>query len=263
MNQQEIVEKGLGTERRRQIREMVRERRAVRVDELCTALGVSPATIRRDLEQIERVGSIRRVHGGAVSVESRLDEPLFDDKTVIAAREKLAIAQAALERIDAGDTIYLDGGSTVLELARMIRDAFTELTVVTNSLRAAIELSGRGPRVILIGGELRRRSQTLVGPLTRQTIEHLHFDKAFMGTIGLTPDEGMTTTDPGEAYTKELAISRATTVILLAHGGKIGRVSFAGAGRLEQIQTLITDQRAPEDLLMEIEERGIEVVRCQ
>ena len=99
------------------------------------------------------------------------------------SREKRRIAEAALEFIEPGDTIYLDGGSTVLELARLLRER-TNLTVVTNSLHAAHELAGRGPRLIVIGGELRRLSQTLVGPLTRLVLQELHLDKAFMGTIG-------------------------------------------------------------------------------
>ena len=158
--------------------------------------------MRRDLDQLERSGAIRRVHGGAVSVESRLEEPVFDDKTSLAAREKRRIAEAALTFVEPGDTIYLDGGSTVLELARLLRER-TNLTVVTNSLHAALELAGRGPRLIVIGGELRRLSQTMVGPLTRLVLHELHLDKAFMGTIGFTLNEGLTTTDPSEAYTKE------------------------------------------------------------
>lgn len=175
--------KDLAPQRLDHLRDLIRQSGVIRVEELCRQLGVSPATVRRDLDQLEKSGAIRRVHGGAVSVESRLDEPLFDNKTSIAAKEKHRIAQAALEFVAAGDTVYLDGGSTVLELARLLRER-TNITVVTNSLRAASELSGRGPRLIVIGGELRRLSQTVVGPLSRHVLEGLHLDKAFMGTIG-------------------------------------------------------------------------------
>src|SRR5579859_628788 len=207
--------KALAPERWESLRTLIRERGVIRLEDLCRELGVSPATVRRDLDQLERRGSIRRVHGGAVSVETRLEEPLFDDKTSIAAREKRRISEAALAYIEPGDTIYLDGGSTVLELARLLRER-SNLTVVTNSLRAAHELAGRGPRLILIGGELRRLSQTLVGPLTRCILQELHVDKAFMGTIGLALKEGLTTTDPSEAFTKEFVMGRARQVILLA-----------------------------------------------
>jgi DeoR family transcriptional regulator, fructose operon transcriptional repressor len=242
------------------LRDLVRQSGVIRVEELCRQLGVSPATVRRDLDQLETGGLIRRVHGGAVSIESRLDEPLFDDKTSIAAREKHRIAEAALGFVENGDTIYLDGGSTVLELARLLRDR-NNVTVVTNSLRAAHEMAGRGPRLILIGGELRRLSQTMVGPLTRHMLEGLHLDKAFMGTIGFSLNEGLTTTDPSEAYTKELVMSQARQTILLADSSKAGKVSFARAGRWEQLHILITDKRLDKIAARELIKKGIKLVR--
>jgi DeoR/GlpR family transcriptional regulator of sugar metabolism len=253
--------KELAPRRLDNLRELIRGKGVIRVEEICSRLRVSPATVRRDLDQLEESGTIRRVHGGAVSVESRLEEPLFDDKASIAAREKNRIAQAALQFVEAGDTIYLDGGSTVLELARLLRDR-TNLTVVTNFLRAAHELAGRGPRLILIGGELRRLSQTMVGPLTRCILRELHVDKAFMGTIGLTLKEGMTTTDPGEAYTKELVMSQARQVILLADSGKAGKVAFARAGRLENVHVLVTDKGLDKIFAKELIKIGIKVIKA-
>jgi len=252
--------KALAPQRWDSLRALIRDSGVIRVEDLRRRLNVSLATVRRDLDQLEQSGAIRRVHGGAVSVESRLEEPLFDDKTSIAAREKLHIAEAALKFIAPGDTIYLDGGSTVLELARLLRDR-THLTVVTNSLRAAHELAGRGPRLILIGGELRRLSQTMVGPLTRCILQELHVDRAFMGTIGLTLEEGLTTTDPSEAYTKELVMRQARQVILLADSGKAGKVSFARAGRLENVHVVVTDRALEKNFARELAKKGIKVVR--
>lgn len=253
-----IDEKTLAPERWGHLRELIRDRGVIRVEDLCRQLRVSPATVRRDLDQLERNGSIRRVHGGAVSVEGRLDEPLFADKTSLAAREKRRIAEAALRFVEAGDTLYLDGGSTVLELARLLRER-TNLTVVTNSLQAASELSGRGPRLILIGGELRRLSQTLVGPLTRLTLNDLHLDKAFMGTIGFALKEGLTTTDPSEAFTKQLVTRQARQVILLADNTKAGKVSFASAGGWDGVHVLITDK--PVAFAKDLAARGIKIVK--
>jgi DeoR family transcriptional regulator, fructose operon transcriptional repressor len=253
--------KELAPRRLDNLRELIRGKGVIRVEEICSRLRVSPATVRRDLDQLEEAGTIRRVHGGAVSIESRLEEPLFDDKASIAAREKNRIAQAALQFVEAGDTIYLDGGSTVLEFAQLLHDR-TNLTVVTNSLRAAHELAGRGPRLILIGGELRRLSQTMVGPLTRCVLRELHMDKAFMGTLGLTLNEGLTTTDPGEAYTKELVMSRARQVILLADSGKAGKVAFARAGRLENVHVFVTDKGLDKNFAKELIKNGIKVIKA-
>ena len=254
-NQKELAPRRLDN-----LRELIRGKGVILIEEICSRLRVSPATVRRDLDQLEESGAIRRVHGGAVSVESRLEEPLFDDKASIAAREKHHIAEAALHFIAPGDTIYLDGGSTVLEFAQLLHDR-TNLTVVTNSLRAAHELAGRGPRLILIGGELRRLSQTMVGPLTRCVLRELHVDKAFMGTIGLSLKEGMTTTDPGEAYTKELVMSQARQVILLADSGKAGKVAFARAGRLENVHVLVTDKQLDKHFAKKLTRKGIKLVR--
>jgi DeoR family fructose operon transcriptional repressor len=252
--------KDLAPRRREQLRALTRESGVIRIEDLCRRLRVSPATVRRDLDELERAGTIRRVHGGAVSVESRLDEPVFADKTSRALREKRRIAEAALAFIEPEDTIYLDGGSTVLELARLLRDR-ANLTVVTNSLRAAQELEGRGPRLILVGGELRRLSQALVGPLTRLMLGELHLDKAFMGTMGFAAREGLTTTDPGEAFTKEIVMKQARQVILLADSSKAGKVSFASSGQWDRVHAVVTDKGINKDLSRHLAEKGVKLVR--
>lgn len=252
--------KALAPQRWETLRTLIRDTGVVRVEDLWRRLGVSPATLRRDLAQLEQSGAIRRVHGGAVSTEARLEEPLFDDKASLAVAEKRRIAEAALALIEPDETIYLDGGSTVLELARLLRDR-TNLTVVTNSLRAAHELAGRGPRLIVVGGELRRLSQTLVGPLTRRLLEGLHLDKAFMGTMGFALKEGLTTTDAGEAFTKELVLGQARQAILLADSSKAGKVAFARAGAWQSIQVLITDDRLDKSFGRELTNLGINLIR--
>jgi len=236
----------------------IQDKGVARVDELCELLEVSPATVRRDLEMLETKGRIRRVHGGAVRIESRLDEPLFDEKTSIAAQEKIRIAEKAAALIHPGETVYLDGGSTVLQLARLLVDR-SDITVVTNSLRATVELSGRGPDLITIGGTLRRRSQTTVGALTRLLIDQLHVDKAFMGTIGLSIEEGLTTTDADEAFTKKQIMQRADQVILLVDSGKVGKVSFVHAGDLDDLDTVIVDRKIDEKFVRAIRKQKGEV----
>jgi DeoR/GlpR family transcriptional regulator of sugar metabolism len=233
----------LAAQRQQEIRNLLRQQDIMRVDEICERIVASPATVRRDLAELDRQGHIRRVHGGAVSIENRLDEPVFDDKASIAAAEKQAIAEAAVKHVTPGSVIYLDGGSTLLTLARTLNGT-KDLTVVTNSLRVSSLLAAGGPRLILVGGELRHISQTFVGPLTQPLIEQLSFDIAFMGTMGLSPEQGLTTTDPGEAQTKQLVISRARNVMLLADSSKLGKVSFVTFGDLDQVDTLITDRGA-------------------
>jgi DeoR/GlpR family transcriptional regulator of sugar metabolism len=250
--------KDLAAGRMEKIGQILRQRHIARVNELCDQLGASPASIRRDLVDMERRGLLQRVHGGAMFTDHHAGEPLFDDKAAIATKEKQRIADAAFKFIKPNDSIYLDGGSTVLALARLLMD-MTKLTVVTNSLRVAGLFAAGGPKMILVGGEFRRLSQTFVGSLTKPLIDNLHLDAAFMGTIGLTDSE-ITTTDPAEAYTKDLVMRRARQAILLADHSKIGKASFVKAGTLEDLDVLITDSRAHRKDVQQFRKKGIKVV---
>ncbi len=140
-------------------------------------------------------------------------------------------------------------------MARLLH-GWSRLTVVTNSLPVATELVGRGPRLIVIGGELRVTSRALVGPLTRQLLDVLRLDRALMGTFALSLEDGLTTTDPSEAYTKELVMRRAREVILLADATKMGTHSFVRAGRLEDVDILVTDAALDERTTRSLKRRG-------
>jgi len=248
--------------RTEKIKRIIAERRIVTVNDLCGLLGASPATIRRDLQLIEHSGEAKRVHGGAVMVEGRMSEPLFDDKTAIAAGEKQRIAEKAVSLIKPRFTIFMDGGSTVLAMAPKLA-ARSDITVATNSLRVVMNLAGSGPNVILVGGELRRLSQTFVGPLTEPTLEKLHFDMAFMGTIGISSLEGMTTTDSREAFTKETVIKHSSKVAVLCDSSKIGKTSFVRFGTLEDIDLLLTDSSASSrEELKKLKKSGIQIITC-
>jgi len=250
--------KELAPERQARIADFVRGKGVVRIKELLAAFPVSIATLRRDLDVLEKQGRIRKVHGGAVFQDQKLQEPLFDDKTAIASEEKKRIAAKALSLIEPGDSIYLDGGSTVLELAHMLAHR-NDITVATNSLRAAIALSGRGPRLILIGGELRRLSQTTVGTLTRLVLHEIRVVKAFMGTMGFALPEGPTTSDPNEAYTKKMVMERADQVILMMDSSKAGKKAFARSGNARHINTIISDHGFPAPLAKAAAKLGISV----
>ena len=249
----------LAARRRQRLVALVESRGAARLEELSAALGVSQATVRRDLNAVSAAGRLRRVHGGAVATDQRIDEPHFDVKAGAAAAEKGRIAAAAVRLLDADDTVYLDSGSTVLALARLLH-GWTRLTVVTNSLPVATELVGRGPRLIILGGELRSTSRAIVGPLTRHMLEDLHVDRALMGTFALSLDDGLTTTDPAEAFTKQLVLSRAREVILLADSSKLGTRSFVRAGRLAEIDVLVTDAGIDARTARTLDRRGVRVI---
>jgi DeoR/GlpR family transcriptional regulator of sugar metabolism len=251
----------LAPQRRQRIRSIVEGRRAVRLDELSLAVAVSQATVRRDLDELEAEGLVRRVHGGVVAVDERPAEPHFEVKAAEAAEEKERIAARAVALLAPDDTVYLDSGSTVLAAARLLH-GWDRLTVVTNSLPAIMELAGRGPRLIVIGGEFRATSQALVGPLSRFTLENIHVNRAFIGSYAVSLEDGLTTTDPAEAFTKELALKRATQVVLLADSRKMGAHSFVHAGRMEAVNVLVTDTGIDDRLVRSLEKRGITVIKA-
>ena len=255
----DAVSKELAEARWRKLRGFLRERGILRVEELASELGVSAATVRRDLAALEAAGDLRRIHGGAVAPEGRDEEPLFDDKTSMAAPEKQRIAEAALRLIRPRDVVYLDGGSTVLALARLLTSQ-TQLTVVTNSLRVAQVFSNGGPRMIVTGGECRLLSQTFVGPLTRVVLEQMHLDIAFMGTIGVSEGAGMTTTDPAEAFTKEQAMARASRTVLLADSSKFGKTSFVRFGTIKALSAVISDKQMPSAERKALQRAGVETI---
>jgi DeoR family transcriptional regulator, fructose operon transcriptional repressor len=250
----------LAPQRRQRILDIVSARRAVRLEELSQALRVSMATIRRDLDELAAHDLLRRVHGGAVAIEST-SEPHFEVKAAEAAEQKERIAARAVSLLAPDETIYLDSGSTTLAVARLLR-SWNGLTVVTNSLPIAVELGGHGPKLILIGGEFRPTSQAFVGPLSRHILQNVHVSKALLGTYALSLEDGLSTTDPSEAFTKALALERATEVILLADSRKLGATSFAHAGRLDQIDVLLTDDGIEDHLAHELQKRGITVIRA-
>jgi DeoR family fructose operon transcriptional repressor len=189
-------------------------------------------------------------------MESRLEEAVFDDKTNQFSIEKRAIAEKAYKLIGQEESLYLDGGSTTLCLARLLKER-NDLTVVTNSLRAAAELADSGPRVILTGGELRRISQTMVGPLTSAVLEQVRVDKAFMGTMGFCLKNGLTTTDPNEAFVKSLVAEQATQVVLLADSSKAEKVSFARVSDWDRVDLLISDAMLPAVFSKSLSKMGV------
>jgi DeoR/GlpR family transcriptional regulator of sugar metabolism len=249
----------LAARRRQRLVLLVESRGAARLDELSAALGVSQATVRRDLNLVSAAGRLRRVHGGAVATDQRIDEPHFEVKAGAAAAEKERIAAAAVRLLAPDDTVYLDSGSTVLAVARLLH-GWNHLTVVTNSLPVANELVGRGPRVIVIGGELRATSRAFVGPLTRLLLDDLHVDRALMGTFALSLEDGLTTTDPAEAFTKQIVLSHAREVILLADSTKLGTRSFVRAGRLDDVDVLVTDAGIDAPTARTLGRRGVRVI---
>lgn len=243
---------------------LTRARDAGRVDVAGTAaeLDVTPETIRRDLDVLERQGLVRRVHGGAIPAGRLGFEPGLGQRDAVAAAEKERIAKAALDEIGGAGTVLLDGGTTTARLAALL-PADRELTVVTNALPIASVLASR-PNVTLrmLGGRVRGTTLTTVDEWALTVLDTLHVEVAFLGTNGFSVERGLTTPDPAEAAAKSAMLRAARRAVVLADAAKHGADQFVRFGRLDEVDALITDTGLPVAAAAALGSAGPRVVRA-
>ena len=243
-------------QRQKKILDML-QRGKVSIPSAAAELGVTEMTVRRDLKELEKRKLALLVKGGAIPFPARY-EP--EENELEHLERKNAIADVLFLRILPADSIFLSTGSTTLAFARVLARRNTRpMTVITNSLMAAADLMEKNVRLILVGGEFRRLSRTMVGPLTAKILENVTISKAFLGTIGFEVERGISTTDTNEAFTKELVAKRAEKVFLLADSSKVGSSSFVYSGDAGDIDILITDTGITSGALQALKNRNIEV----
>jgi DeoR family transcriptional regulator, aga operon transcriptional repressor len=233
---------------------------SVVVTELAADLGVSLASVRRDLELLEDQRLLSRTHGGAVSVGVLYELPMRY-RGGRHQEEKRRIAKAAAALVTDGVvSVALSGGTTTTEVARVLA-TMSGLKVVTNAINIASELAPR-PQIGLVvcGGSARPESHELVGPLAEQTLSRLNVDIAFVGVDGITAAAGLTTHHEVEAATNRAMISIASRVVVVTDGSKVGRRSFAEIAGIGEVDDLITDATADPDERRRIEDADVRVV---
>ncbi|WP_066906034.1 DeoR/GlpR family DNA-binding transcription regulator [Millisia brevis] len=247
-------------ERQQAIADLLRSSGRVSVTELAALYEVTTETVRRDLSALERVGMARRVHGGAVPVSSVIERRLSErDESNPEEKERIGKAAGALvPPLDA--TIILDAGSTVGRLAgHLPRDR--RLVVFTHSFPVATRLlTQSNVELHLLPGRLRATTQAAVGTDTVEYLRRLHADVAYVGTNGLSFDRGLSTPDTDEAATKRAIVAAAARVVLTADADKIGQEHTVQFAELEQIDTVVTDDRISDRVVQRLERCGIEVV---
>src|SRR6478736_7220020 len=231
---------------------------SVGVGDLVEAMGVSAATIRRDLSLLEGQRLLARTHGGAVAHGVLYELPLRY-RSADRQEQKSRIAQAAAGRVAEGAAIGMTGGTTTTEVARALTDR-RRLTVVTNSLSIASELAVRpNLKLVVTGGAARPESYELVGPLAEQALAGLHLDLVIIGVDGIDAEAGCTTHHEVEAHTDLALIERAHRVVVVADSSKIGGVAFARICPVSRIDTLITDRSANVRSLRALRDAGVTV----
>lgn len=250
--------------RRLAILEALRDSKTIRVADLSRQFGVSEVSIRRDLAKLEQYGLLRRVHGGAIGNPTVPPNHSFDERLRRRAEEKRRIGKAAAALVQPGDSIILDSGTTVLQVAREIAarsEQPEQFTVITSSLPAFRELAGsRNLSLIILGGVFLPDYQTLVGPQTLANLSALHADKLFLGSDGLSFSHGVTTRSLLEAEVSKAMVRAATEIIVVCDSKKIGTVGFTSVVPLSQVHRLVTDTEAPEPFVNELRSVGVEVI---
>ena len=212
----------LAEERLSRIMKLLSQQRTATVQELCEALDASESTIRRDLNELDRMGKVNKVHGGATLPDSQFlaDEPTMATKETLAVVQKKCIAKAAAALITAEDFVFLDAGSTTLALARELNGPALDARYVTNGVAHARLLAQKGCKVFLVGGLLRPETEAIIGAAALHSLQQYNFTKAFLGANGVALDAGFTTPDPEEAAVKAAVVRRAREAWFLVDDSK-------------------------------------------
>lgn len=253
----------LGYERRERIRQLISARRGVSVAELSDLLEVTPSTIRRDLERLQEQGLVQRRHGGAVPPPATVaaPEPPILERVAEQAEEKRRIGAAAAALVQDGETVFVSGGSTTLEVARNLRGR-RELTVLTNALNIAqLLLADPDITLVVVGGLVRRSEMSLVGPLAQQAVRNLRASKVIMSVRAIHPQLGLTNDALMETSTDRAILGCAPELIVVADHTKFGRVAASYVAPAGAMSVLVTDSDAPADALAELRELGVRVIQ--
>lgn len=247
-------------ERQKQILSLLTRQQRLSVAEIVAQFAISEATARRDLESLASQGKVQRVHGGVIAVEQAPPELPILERESEQLDEKIRIARAASELVSDRETVFLGSGSTVLEVARHLRNR-RNLTVITNSLPVLNTLVGiNGITVISLGGMLRDSELSFIGHITEQALMEVRADKVIMGTRGVSLEHGLTNDYLQETLTDRAILKIGRKVIIVADHTKVNRVATALLAPLDSMQTFVTDAKADKKFIQVLKKNGIEVI---
>ncbi|MDF2663358.1 MAG: DeoR family transcriptional regulator [Paenibacillus sp.] len=249
----------LVAERYEKIVQLVNERGSIRVSELSELCEVTEETIRRDLDRLEQSGRLRRSHGGAVSVRDQQQPEIpYAEREITQAEEKKRIAREAVKRIAPNGRILLDASTTAWYMAANLPDL--PLTVLTNSIKVAMELAGKEKiEVISTGGILAARSLSYVGPLAERSLDAYHVDLAFLSCKGVHLERGISESNELQGRIKQKMIGIAERVVLLADSSKFGVQAFTHVAPLHKVHEIVTDSELDRVTTEQLQSLGITV----
>ena len=260
-----MVKSLIPAERHHRIQAMLEQRRVASIADLSDLLGVSEATIRRDLETLEARGLLERTHGGAILTRRLPTEPFYAQSASVHPAEKRLIGAAAAALVGDGDTLFINSGTTTTEVMRHLaaRSELTRATIITTNISGALDLRHPGLEVHLLGGRFRPQSNAVVGEAALRALQQVYADKCFLGVDGFSLRCGLTTPVLAEAEIARLMLARTRgTVIIVADSSKWGVVSNYEIGAIDHARVLVSDEALPAEAAAGLAGRGLHVVRA-
>lgn len=224
------------------ILEQVRKNKSVKLLELCERLGASESTVRRDLTTLDQKGMLKKVHGGAISIDDSnfsLVEHDVESKAKMCAEEKIAIARFAASLIHDGDFVFIDAGTTTEKMLDFLPDK--NVTFVTNAFVHAKKIAQKGFKVYIPAGEIKATTEAIVGAECVRSLQNYNFTKSFLGANGISQSGGISTPDRNEASVKTVVVQNSQKAYVLADHSKFAQITSVAFAQLEQVE-IITDK---------------------
>ena len=242
--------------RHEQILKLLEKTGILSVGELADRFALSVVTIRKDLDDLASEGLLQRTFGGAVFSNRSLFNSSFRESARQHSQQKHAIASAAMEYIQDGDTVILDAGTTTFALAQLLKEQLKSAFIITCSVPAALELSSAGYDILLLGGIVRNKSLALLGRETLTVLERYRADKAFLGSSGFTAKRGHGTPNLEHAQIKEAIIRASEQTYVLVDSSKYGHNCLSSFTRLRDVALTITDNQLARSKQKTLENAG-------
>jgi DeoR/GlpR family transcriptional regulator of sugar metabolism len=248
-------------ERRNKIKEILLNKRSIKVSDLVQEFLVSEETIRRDLHQLEKDGIIKKNYGGAMLIEelNKYDQLSVEQRQYQYHEEKDSLGKAAAQLVQDEQIIILDAGSTTSYVTKHLHHV-KDLMVISNALNVIDECSKNDTDVYVLGGKLRKNNMSMVGPQTEAELKNYNADFVFLGTSGISVKKGFTSSDLYEAEIKRAMVSAGKKIVLLADHSKFEKAGLISFCHFEDVDVLVTSERVDRNILKKIEQAGVEVI---
>ena len=249
--------------RHHKIESFLKQKKAAKAAELATLLNVSIDTVRRDLEVLEKNGILKRVHGGAILQQNNQNvlNKLFNEREVKNLEKKQEVASLAIELIEEGQAVALNGGTTTIEIAKVLVEKFQRLTIITNDLRIVSILgANKNFNIILTGGFYNHEEYTLYGKQCEQILADFNIDIALITVNALSLEQGLTDFRMHEVGVIQTILSRTKYKVIVADSSKFETSSYINICPLNNIDLIVTDSSLPLNIAEEYSKHNIRVL---